>query len=513
MRSTATKTAIVEQSTGGTVQNIVVERYIPSKRAFRFLSSPVTTSTSIKYNWQENQNNTTTPYANNLNTSPGYGTHITGSVTGANGFDAQQSGAPSMFTYNNNTQAWSAISNTNVNTFVAGDPYRIMIRGSRAVDLNNNAATPSVTTLRTTGTLKIGTYTNSSLSQVNGGYNFIGNPYQSPVDMRDVLTNSTNLNSNFYYVWDPKVGGANGRGAYVTYTFLNDENNVDGSYVNQYLQPMQACFVTTNSNGAASITFNENNKYTDATNENVYRTNHSQSSANLGSLRLTLYEGSSFNQQPISLDGALLYFGTTYSNSVDSNDAKKLTNLDETISVLVDNTNLSIASSQSPQINTIYPLNFTSYRYSNYTLVAKLNNYNGITPYIHDKFTQTYTEVNPIVNYNFSVDVANSASTAYDRFEIVYNTEALHTDDFNVDSINLFPNPSSSNYFNLQLPLDTSNYTVKAYNSLGQLLDVELNAIENNVINCKVPENLATGIYQIEISKDSKNIVKKWIKS
>lgn len=513
MRSTANKTAIVEQSTGGTVNNIVVERYIPSKRAFRFLSSPVTTSTSIKYNWQENQNNTATPYVNNLNTSPGYGTHITGSVTGANGFDAQQSGAPSMFNYNNNTQAWSSITNTDVNTLVAGDPYRIMIRGSRAVDLNNNAATPSVTTLRTTGTLKIGSYTNSSLSQVTGGYNFIGNPYQSPVDMRDVLTNSTNLNSNFYYVWDPKVGGANGRGAYVTYTFLNDENNVDGSYVNQYLQPMQACFVTTDLNGAASISFNENNKYTDGTNENVYRTNHSQSNANLGSLRLTLYEGSSFNQQPTSLDGALLYFGTNNSNSVDSNDAKKLTNLDENISVFVDNTKLSIASFPSPQITTIYPLNFTSYRYSNYILVAKLNNYNGITPYIHDKFTQTFTEVNPIVNYNFSVDLANSASTAYDRFEIVYNTEVLNTDDFNVDSVNLFPNPTSSNYFNLQLPLDASNYTIKMYNSLGQLLDLELIATDTNVINCKVPSSLATGIYQIVISKDSKNIVKKWIKN
>jgi hypothetical protein len=513
MRSTATKTAIVEQSTGGTVNNIVVERYIPSKRAFRFLSSPVTTSTSIRYNWQENQNNTATPYANNSNTLPGYGTHITGSVTGANGFDAQQSGAPSMFNYNNNTQAWSSITNTDVNTLVAGDPFRIMIRGSRAVNLNNNAATPSETTLRTTGTLKIGSYTNSSLSQVTGGYNLIGNPYQSPVDMSTVLTSSTNLNSNFYYVWDPKVGGANGRGAYVTYTFLNDENNVDGSYVNQYLQPMQACFVTTDSNGAASITFNEDNKYTDATNENVYRTNNSQSIANLGSLRLTLYEGSSFNQQQTPLDGALLFFGTTNSNSVDFNDAKKLTNLDENISVFVDNTKLSIASFQSPQITTIYPLNFTTYRYSNYTLVAKLNNYNGITPYIHDKFTQTFTEVNPIVNYNFSVDVANSASTAYDRFEIVYNPEALSTDDFNIDSVNLFPNPSSSNYFNLQLPLDTSNYTVKVYNSLGQLLDVELNATDRNIINCKVPSSLATGIYQIVITNDSKKIVKKWIKN
>ena len=51
------------------------------------------------------------------------------------------------------------------------------------------------------------------------------------------------------------------------------------------------------------------------------------------------------------------------------------------------------------------------------------------------------------------------------------------------------------------------------YNSLGQLLDLELIATDTNVINCKVPSSLATGIYQIVISKDSKNIVKKWIKN
>ena len=510
MRSTATKTAIVEQSTGGTVNNIVVERYIPAKRAFRLLSSPVTTATTIKYNWQENQNNTATPYANNSNTAPGYGTHIAGSITGANGFDATQSGAASLFVFNNTTQAWAAISNTDTNTLSVGEPYRLMVRGSRAVDMNSNTATPSETTLRTKGTLNIGTFTNSNLSQVANGYNFIGNPYQAPVNMNSVLTSSTNLNSSFYYVWDPKVGGTNGRGAYVTYTFTGNTNNVSGSAVNQYLQPMQSCFVKTVANGAASITFNETNKYTTATNENVYRIDNSNS--NLATLRLTLYESTALSQQQTPADGTLLFFDAANSNSVDANDAEKMPNLDENMSVFVDNSKLSIASFQFPQSTTIYPLNMTQYRYSNYTLVAQIENYNGLMPYIHDKFLQTYTEVNPTVNYNFSVDVANAASAASNRFEMVYSTTALSTPDFTNESVALFPNPSATNYFNLQLPLGVSNYNVKVYNTLGQLVAIELNETGSNIVNCKVAENLSAGIYQIVIAKDTTIVVKKWIK-
>lgn len=104
MKSTSSKTAIVLQSSGGTVNNIVVERYIPSKRAFRLLSSPVTTSTSIKYNWQENQNNTSAAFANNINSTANYGTHITGSTSGSNGFDATQSGNASLYLFNNTLQ-------------------------------------------------------------------------------------------------------------------------------------------------------------------------------------------------------------------------------------------------------------------------------------------------------------------------------------------------------------------------------------------------------------------------
>jgi hypothetical protein len=511
LRSTAVKTAIVEQSAGGAVDNVVVERYIPSKRAFRLISSPVTTSSSIKYNWQENQNNTSTAFANNTNTTPGYGTHITGSTVGVNGFDATQTGAASLFSYNNATQAWAGISNTNTNTLAAGEAYRLMVRGSRSVDLTNNAATSSSTTLRTTGSLKIGTFTNSNLSQVANGYNFVGNPYQSPVNISGVLNSSTNLNTNFYYVWDPKVGGNNGRGAYVTYSFSGNTNNVSGSAVNQYLQPMQACFVKTLANGVASITFNESNKYTTATNENVYKNTSYQD--NFSSLRLTLYEADAFSQQQTPADGALLFFNDSYSNALDVNDAGKMTNLDENLSVLVDNSRLSIGSFQTPQINSIYPLNIDQYRYTNYTLVAQTENNTGLIPYLHDKFTATISEINSTLNYNFSIDTNNNLSIASNRFEIIYSSTILANDSFNEQNIVLYPNPSNTNDFNIQLPIGTSDYSIKVYNSLGQLLDVNLIETGTNILKCKVSSDIVSGIYQVVITKDNASVVKKWIKN
>lgn len=513
MKSVVDKTAIVEQSTGGTVDNIVIERYIPAKRAYRLLSSPVTTSTTIKYNWQENQNNTSTSFANNSNTAAGYGTHIAGSTTGANGFDATLSGAASLFVFGNTAQTWSAISNTTAtNALTAGAPFRLMVRGDRSIDMSTNTPTPTITTLRTSGTLKIGSYTNTNLSSSANGYNFIGNPYQSPVDMSGVLANSSNLNSNFYYVWDPKVGGANGRGAYVTYTFAGNTNNVSGSAVDQYLQPMQACFVKTLDNGAASITFNENDKYVAATNENVYKNQGVKTNTTTTSLRLTLFEKEAFTNLQTPADGALLLFNDNYSNSVDSNDANKMTNLDETMSVFVDNTKLSIGSFQYPVETTVFPIIIDQYRYTNYTLVAKLDNYNGLIPYIHDKFSQTYTEVNSSVNYTFSVDASNVQSSANNRFEVVYKTgSSLGVPDFTTESVSLYPNPSTNNGFNLQLPLEADNVNIKIYNILGQEIAVELN-VNSNTINCETAASLPAGLYQVVITKDNSKIIKKWIK-
>ncbi|MDO7174268.1 LamG-like jellyroll fold domain-containing protein, partial [Mariniflexile sp. AS56] len=94
LQSNAAGSASIGTGTGTFVGDATVERFIPAKRAFRLLSSPVTTSTFISNNWQ-------------------LGTHITGSLTNANGFDATGTGNPSMYSFDNISQSWNALPNTN----------------------------------------------------------------------------------------------------------------------------------------------------------------------------------------------------------------------------------------------------------------------------------------------------------------------------------------------------------------------------------------------------------------
>lgn len=503
LKSTNTKTAIVEQSTTGTVDNIVVERYIPAKRAFRLLSSPVTTSTSIKYNWQENQNNTSPLYANNSNTVSSYGTHITGSTSGANGFDATQTGSPSLFLFNNTSQAWTAISNTDTNTLSAGAAYRLMVRGDRSIDTYTNTPIPIVTTLRTTGTLKIGSHTVTGLNATAGAFNFIGNPYQSSIDIQTVLLASNNINSDHYYVWDPKVGGANGRGAFVTYTFLGNTNNVSGSAVNQYLQPMQACFVNTLANGAASVVFAESNKFT-TTNENVYRND----SSTIPTLRLNVFDATSFQQGSTALDGVLCFFGDEYSNGLDSYDAGKLSNLDENLSIKVENSNHSIATFNYPILTSEYVISLSNYKHQNYVFKAQLENYNGLTPYLLDQLTTTYFEIQNNSSYNFIIDPNNPFSSASDRFKIVFQTDVLSINDFG-RNIKLYPNPANAgDSFFIESNLE--NATVTLHNILGQSLPVTVKN-NGNLIQVTPIDIVSQGIYIVTISNENQKSTVKWV--
>lgn len=507
LQSTSAKTAIVEQSTAGTISNIVVERYIPAKRAFRLLSSPVTSTTSINYNWQENQNNTSDVYANNSNTSSGYGTHIAGSVSGSNGFDATQSGNASLFLFDNVTQSWSAVNNTNTNTLNAGGAYRLMVRGDRSIDMNTNAPTPTNTILRTRGALKIGTHTVTGLSATADAFNFLGNPYQSPVDIETVLTNSTNINPNFYYVWDPKVGGTNGRGAYVTYSFLTDTNNVSGSTVDAYLQPMQACFVKTAANGVSSVVFQESNKFT-TTNENVYR----NASTQLPMIKLNLFDVASLQAGNTALDGVMCLFGSNFSDGLDAFEAEKLTNLDENLAVVVRNNKESIATYNEPTLSSIYPLSTTNYKHQDYVFTANLTNYNGLTPYLFDKFLATYTTIEDGMTYPFSLEATQPLSNAADRFEIVFANPTLAANDAELDQmIKVYPNPSKTGTFYCNIPANTGAIEIALFNELGQKIEINQVSIDPSKVQCNVQNTIMSGIYHIVITTtNGTKVVKKW---
>ena len=487
-KSDATATARFGTFTGilWNATNVTVERYIPARRAYRFYSSPVTTSTSIYANLQEGGSSTA-----------GLGTHITGAGGSTNGFDPTGTNNPSMYTFDNATQSWITGTNTNNSILTPTIPIRLMVRGDRTISLATNTPTPTNTTLRATGTLFTGT-TGVSESAIADNYLFIGNPYQSPVNMKTTVSSATNL-KQFYYVWDPTLST---RGAYVARDLTAEINSIT-SAVDNYLQPGQACFVQASATAATALSFTEANKYTTATNPNVFRFANTQEE--LSSLRVTLYDKNTLIAQGTAADGLVVLFGADKTNAVDANDAGKLINLDENLATKTSGKLFTIESKALPTLTDEIQLDINTYRSTDYTFVIEGKNIEGVTAKLFDQLNQTYTEIpeSASVNYNFSVNAANSASVASDRFKIVFvNKPALNNEVF------LYPNPSNGGIINLTFTDNTQESKVSIINMMGQLLySKKVEAGQTVNLN----QSFTPGIYFVKIEQGGKSVVKKLI--
>nr|WP_315215358.1 T9SS type A sorting domain-containing protein [uncultured Flavobacterium sp.] len=497
-KSDVNSTAIVGPVTGVINGKVTVERFIPGRRAFRFLSSAVTTTTSIRANWQEGVNNNTTTTNNNPN--PGFGTHITGSVSGANGFDATQTTNASMYAFNNSSGTWPTVLNTDVTTLESGFPYRLLVRGDRSTNLNTNTPALTNTVLRATGTLHTGTKVITDLNSNAGGYNFIGNPYQSPVDMNQVLQASTNLNPNFVYYWDPQL---NTRGAYVPYDVVNKMTISQETQANEYLQPGQACFVKTIAAGPASLSFQESYKQVTTVNRNVFKMTNSAST-----LRLKLYEANTFLTSGKSADALLIQFDSENSNEVNSNDANKFTNLDENFATKNNTTLLSIERRALPQAEEIVPLHVNQYRNANYTIVAEASNIEGVTPFLLDNFTQTYTEIpaTGVVTYNYSVLSSDAQSVSSSRFNIMFKASStLDVKSNELESgLKLYPNLVKDGWFMMSSNSDIQNIEIEIFNVLGQKIPFKTTNIDANTLKIEPSKSAAKGVYWVKMKQDGR---------
>lgn len=484
-----------------------VERFIPAKRAFRFLSSSVNTTNSIKTNWQERVNNTTTIPANNLNPHSGYGTHITGSTTGANGFDATISGNPSMFTFNNSTQSWGAIANTENNTLQSGIPYRVMIRGDRGINVNDNAATPTNTRLRMKGSL-VSPATNVeflNLNTTNTAFNFLGNPFQSTVDMVSVLAASTGVSNNQYYVWDPNI---NARGAYVTVDLPSGTNSTSGvSAANQYLQPNQAFFVTSDGDPSPSVVFSQSHKSSNNLTE-VFRNQNNQEDLTLS---VQLY--SNENTSPLYVDGFVTKFNSTYSNTINNQDSRKLGNLDENIALLNGSDYLSIEKRNLPTRGETLQFFSNSYRSTDYTFKINLSEFENVEAYLVDNFLQQETILNTGENnISFLIDETLNASISSDRFSIIFKEKTLTVS--NEESIfSVYPNPIKDDYLNIaSSQLKGNEVNIKITSMFGQILFKENMTFSGSTLTLHNIYSLSSGVYILSLEKDGKVYTKKIIK-
>jgi len=492
--------------------NVTVEKYVPAKRSFRFIGSTVNTTTSIHQNWQENGSDWTD------NPNPGFGTHITGSKSGANGLDATLSGNPSLFTFSNSTQTWSSILNTNSATLSVGTPYRLMIRGSRSVNIyqGDNFPTPTNTTLRATGTLHTGNYLFSNLNSTPDADNFIVNPYQCAVDLSQILTSgNTNLAYNNVWVWDPFI---NSRGSYVLVEVSSNTVTPSGSTANKYLQPGQGFFIKTSSNATAapSITFTESSKYTSGT----FATSSLMEipGANTDRLNITLIN---LDSQVIA-DAAALRFSPTHSDSITDLDAKKIKNLDEMIGFNQNGQLLALNCVNIPKNQQKFPINITQYRAQNYELRFQTLGLKNQNLELFDFATNNSLPIQGnqefVYTYNTSIPQGNNANrfeiriTPNDHVDPIHN----HTNSSELLSawnhVKLAPNPIQNSEIHLiHLPSIAKLSQIELRDLNGKSIQVwnRFNRQQNNSneLKLEIQKSLPAGLYFIEIRHNQGNIV------
>lgn len=501
--STATSSAVIAPVAVGSsiTGKVTVQRFIPQgKRAFRFLTPSVTTDDFISNNWQ-------------------LATHITGSTTGANGFDATGTGNPSLFTYNNQQATgtgWTPIATTNATNLEATKGYRLLVRGDRNVDINaaslanmNNPITLTATGTVSTGTIAITTSSNPAMNNTSNtttnGYSLIGNPYVNTVDW-NTLT-KTGL-TDAYYSWDANMGTAAQRGRYVVYSSATGSNNMASS-VNQYIQPGQAFFVKNTTLGVAgSITFHETDKQGTNVNPTFFRIFEND----LARLDLQVFETNEMALSTNPIDAAVAVFGGTFSNQLETGDVEKLSTGIENLSFLDSGTSLAIDA--RPTVGSTDELAVQLQEFQSgksYTFRSQFGNFDPIiTPFLFDSYLNQYTPLALQTPTNVTFTTTNdAASYAINRFKIVFQNNSLSNPSFNAEHVVVYPNPISNNQFNIALPsYFLGKVVVVVINTIGQ----EVYAAEQdaqNTITIQPSLTLAQGIYLVQITNQGNTITKK----
>jgi hypothetical protein len=408
--------------------NVIAERYVPGRRKYRFITSPVTTSAStiltagqeslsIWGNWQNS----------GINTTPLVGNFITGG-TAADGFD-QQTQNNSLFTYNDVNMNYVGYStangkNTKYTPLKAGVAYFMFVYGDRMNSIGTS--NPHNTVISATGTIKSGdqVYTTSSaipLSPVTGRFTLIGNPYASPIDWSTVV--KTDLENSFWG-WDPNLSST---GGYVSVTTLGNLTIISpfsgSTGLTQYIQSGQGFFVKT-SGPSPVLTLHEQDKVSNF-NRNAFRVSGGVNNVPLLAVNLQYVSAGA----TILSDGVLAVFDPSFSKQAGNEDAVKMPNLAENMSVTVDTSSLSVDATPLPLNNDTLYLNIARLTKAQYTLqiFAQQMTGTGIQAYLQDKYLNTLqalslTDTNSIV---ININTAIPASVNANRFRIVFHSSVV----------------------------------------------------------------------------------------
>lgn len=464
LKSDASGTATIAAGTGGgnyISGKMILERYVPGRRAWRLISFPVssTGAPTINAALQEGAGGNASS-----NPSPGYGTHITGGTI-ANGFDQSPSNNTSMKELVSG--AWQGIASTN-QAITNQSAYFLFVRGSRANNLNQGVyAAVDNTVLRIDANVKQG---NQSISLSGAGWVLVGNPFPSKINLDNIaISNSSLVNRNFVF-WDPKLGGSNNVGGFVTASYNGagyDYTPTPVSSLSEYAQPFSAFYV--DAVAAGSLAINETHKCNCGT-DNVFRPAPAQPT---GKLRVLLHSINADGTTPV-VDGTMAAFAERYSNGADNFDAIKLpSTVSENISVIKNQKKFAIERRNALAVaDTVY-LNMAGMKEKAYNFEIIPEGFDAsVTAYLEDSYTNARVALSIAEASFYKFKVINSpAAYAPNRFRIVLQKEKnnfankpkapIENTVAANKGIQLLQNPVANNTLRLDVKaLDKGNYTI-----------------------------------------------------
>jgi len=418
----------------GASGRFIVERFVPARRAWRLLTSPITSASSQSINaaWQEGVATWPMgPATAASNPTPGFGTHISGG-TQANGYDANINGNASIRYFSN---GWINLpTSTSLHSMKVTDhrAFMLFVRGSRGVNLTlANWAPSDNTTLRSNGQIHVANTT--PVSVTSNGLTLVGNPFASAINFRQLATNNGFLNDaarNRFYLWDPTLAGTRNVGAFVTVAYNSVTGNYDRTIFSNgvnyttaggnqgiddqgTIQSGLGFFMNFGSSNT-TVNFAENVKVAGST-PAVFRPSPQVRTT----LKTVLASGETYVN-----DGVLVTFHPAFSNSVDQNDVEKVNNFTENLSLLQGGQHLAIERRNPARAGDTLHLRLRNLTINNFQLEFAPDSMANATlaAFLGDRHLNTETPISltDTTRYNFTI-AANPASIwAEDRFYVVF---------------------------------------------------------------------------------------------
>ncbi|MFY7965111.1 MAG: hypothetical protein ACOVO1_09460 [Chitinophagaceae bacterium] len=399
LQSDATGTASIATMVDGAsiVGDVTVQQYFPAGfRKYRFLSHPFTTSRSLGM--------LTDDIDVTGNTA---GTSLSTGQTTGYGLTPTSTNNPSAYLFNTatadgdatNDAGWKAFIDDTTRSWKAGSGIRVLIRGrkNQSNTLNGFDTIPNATTIDMTGTVNFGPDTIKLVTGGTGataGFNLVGNPYPSPVNIGAVLNATSNIGTSIY-LRNPQTG------SYITV------NPIPANYI---LPAYSAFFVK--ATAATELIFNENNKSSCTTCPTLFRNapikNHIEIQAQK--------DGEMY-------DNLNLNFGNNYSEKFDDKtDAVKLMNNGLNIYALSSDKQKLAADYRNLNTVTI-PLGIDLPKANGietYTLkVSDFNIENSVKLILHDKLLNKYVSIEKDAVYHLTINPAIASSVGENRLEII----------------------------------------------------------------------------------------------